>query len=146
VSLRSLSEAQHNFNTLTTQASGTPFVMIAPVAGRRLCVYRLIATVSAACQFNLQDTFSTPNVMTQLFQLGATGGISLDVPFNYDPWWYTGQVAVSLQAGIAAAQQGGTVNPAGLLQVGYGLGVNGVITWSTTQPIIGWDIWWDYHV
>jgi hypothetical protein len=145
VSLRSLSEARHNFSAPTFSATAaTPFVMVAPIPGFRICVYRLIVTVGVATIFYLQDTYSTPNYMTGGFNLGATGGVSLDVPFNYDPWWYTGQVFLNFAGGAASAQQGGNTPPTNPLpvQYGQGLGVNGVMI---AGGAMSWDIWWDAH-
>lgn len=120
MSLRYGSEALHTFGTTT---SATTINALAAVAGRRLFVYRLIVTVSVACTFKLQDTNS--NDMSQAFQLAATGGIALDVPFNYDPWWFTGQ-------GLAGAPL-----------VGQGAGINFIVVGTT--PTVGWDVWWDSH-
>lgn len=133
MSLRYGSEARHNFNNTT----GTTINAIVGVPGQRVFIYRFIATVSAACLLQLQDTNS--NVMSQSFNLAATGGISLDVPFNLDPWWFTGQWLLQNQA---AGQQGGLSNPTGVIQQGQGLGVNIILSTSVTT---GWDIWYDYH-
>jgi hypothetical protein len=122
MSLRHASEAQHSFGT--TVAAATINALPA-VAGRRLFVYRLLITTSLAATFKLQDTAA--NDMSQAFQLAATGGIALDVPFNYDPWWFTGQ---------------GQVQP-GNPYFGIGVGINFIVTGA---PTLGWDIWWDAHV
>lgn len=135
MSLRYASEAKHNFNTT---ASATTINAIVAQAGFRVFIYRLIVSVSVAATFKLQDTGG--NDMSQAFQLGATGGLSLDVPFNLDPWWYTGQ---PLLQGAASAQQGGLATVTGSIQQGQGLGVNFIVTGTT--PTVGWDVWWDYH-
>lgn len=119
MSLRYGSEARHSFGTT---ASATTINALAAITGFRLFVYRLLVTTSVACTFKLQDTGSTD--MSQAFQLAVNGGIALDVPFNQDPWWFTGQ--------------GGTTPLAG-----QGLGINFIVVGTT--PTIGWDIWWDAH-
>jgi hypothetical protein len=119
VSLRYGSEAQHAFGTTTTAST---INALAGITGKRLFVYRLLITTSITATFQLQDTQS--NNMSQAFQLGATGGIALDVPFNYDPWWFTGQ-------GLSGAPL-----------IGQGYGINFIVTGS---PTLGWDIWWDAH-
>ena len=134
MSLRYASEARHNFNTTT---SASTINAIPAIVGYRIFVYRLLITVSVAATFKLQDTAG--NDMSQAFQLGATGGIALDVPFNYDPWWYTGQ---PLLQGQASGQQGGLATVAGSIQQGQGLGINFIVSGS---PTVGWDIWWDAH-
>ena len=119
MSLRNMSEAQHAFGTTTTAAT---INALPAVPGKRLFVYRLLITVSIASTLKLQDTGT--NDISQAFQLGATGGIALDVPFNFDPWWYTGQ------------------GQSGQPLVGQGLGINFIVTQT---PTVGWDIWWDAH-
>jgi hypothetical protein len=119
VSLKYGSECQHNFGTTPTAATVNA---IAGIPGKRIFVYRLVVTTSIASTLKLQDTGS--NDMSQTFQLGQTGGIALDVPFNLDPWWFTGQ-------GNAAAPF-----------AGQGLGINFIVT---ITPTLGWDIWWDAH-
>lgn len=119
MSLRYGSEAQHTFGTTATAATVNA---LAAVTGKRLFVYRLLITTSIAATLKLQDTNS--NDMSQAFQLAATGGVALDVPFNYDPWWFTGQ-------GLAGAPL-----------AGVGAGINFIVTGS---PTLGWDIWWDAH-
>jgi hypothetical protein len=121
MSLRYASEAQHNFGSLI--ATGT---LLAAVTGRRLFIYRLLLTVtdtSGATTVQLQDTAS--NNMSQAFQFVTGGGLALDVPFNNDPWWFTGQ-------GLAGAPL-----------VGQGLGINAVITGSGS--VVNFDVWWDSH-
>jgi hypothetical protein len=145
VSLKSLSEAQHNFSgPAFSAASGTPFTMVSAVPGRRICVYRMIITVASATTFWLADNAAAgPFPITQQFQLGITGGVSLDVPFNFDPWWYTGQQFLNLLGGATAAQQGGVATTnAGLAQAGQGLAITGNVG---TTSVMGWDIWWDAH-
>jgi hypothetical protein len=134
VSLRFASECRHNFNT-TAAAATVNAIVAAP--GQRVFVYRLLITSSIASTFKLQDTGG--NDLSQTFQLGITGGVALDVPFNLDPWWYTGQ---PLLQGAASAQQGGLGTVSGSIQQGQNLGINFIVTGG---PTLGWDIWWDYH-
>lgn len=134
MSLRYASEARHNFNTT---AAATTINAIVAQSGFRVFIYRLLVTFSVAGTFKIQDT--SANDMSQAFQFGATGGTALDVPFNLDPWWYTGQ---ALLQGAASAQQGGLATVAGSIQQGQGLGVNFICTGGAT---VGWDVWWDYH-
>ena len=142
MSLKHLSEAKHNFNTTATAAT---INAILPIPGQRIFIYRMILTTSVACTVVLQDTITNANAgnnMSQIFQLGATGGVSLDVPFNYDPWWFTGQQYMQFQdsAHVLAAQQGGITALAAGPGFGAGLGVNLIVT---STPTLGWDIWWD---
>lgn len=139
MSLKYHSEARHNFNT--TAAAAT-INAVAAIAGNRIFVYRLLVTSSIAATFKLQDT--SGNDMSQAFQLGATGGVALDVPFNYDPWWFTGMQFPQGAAGVGSAQQGGLTgaNLSGQVQQGQGLGINFIVTGG---PTLGWDIWWDAH-
>lgn len=124
MSLRHASECQHSFGTTPTAATVNA---VAAVTGKRLFVYRLLITTSVASTLKLQDTAS--NDMSQAFQLLAAtgGGVALDVPFNNDPWWFTGQ---------------GQVTP-GNPYFGIGVGINFIVTGT---PTLGWDIWWDAHV
>jgi hypothetical protein len=121
MSLRYASECRHNFGTTPTAAT---INAIAAVPGNRIFVYRLLITTSAAGTLKLQDTTAVD--MSQAFQLLATlgGGVALDVPFNNDPWWFTGQEI------------------AGAPLVGQGRGINFIVTGT---PTVGWDIWWDAH-
>ena len=86
MSLKDFIEALHVFSP--TVSASTPQVALAAVPFQRVKVYRLILTLAGtAGTVQLQDT--TGAALSHPFQLGITGGISLDVPFNYDPWWVT---------------------------------------------------------
>jgi hypothetical protein len=141
MSLRYGSEARHNFNT---NAAPTTINAILPIPGLRIFVYRLLITAGTVttppATLKLQDT--SANDMSQAFQLTSEGGIALDVPFNLDPWWFTGQALIQ---GAATAQQGGLTGAAltGNIVQGQGLGINFIVTGAPSA--LGWDIWWDAH-
>ena len=86
MSLKDFSEALHVFSP--TNSATTPQVALTAIPFQRVKVYRLILTLAGtAGTVQLQDTNAV--ALSHAFQLGITGGISLDVPFNYDPWWVT---------------------------------------------------------
>lgn len=100
MSLRDFSEALHAFSAGAPSAT-TPQVAVAASPGQRVKVYRLLLTLAGtAGTVQLTDTSGT--AISQAFQLGITGGVSLDVPFNYDPWWVTG-LGVGVQFVITGA-------------------------------------------
>ena len=99
MSLKDFSEALHTFSAAVSAA--TPQVALTAVPLQRVKVYRLIITLAGtAGTVQLQDT--TGAAISAPFQLGITGGVSLDVPFNYDPWWVTNP-SVGLQFAITGA-------------------------------------------
>lgn len=102
MSLRDFSEALHVF--ASANSATTPAPVLAAVPFQRVKVYRVILTLAGtAGTVQLQDT--TGAALSHPFQLGITGGISLDVPFNYDPWWVTNP-SVGIQWAITG---GGTL-------------------------------------
>lgn len=121
MSLRYASECRHSFGTTPTAAT---INAVAGIAGFRIFVYRLLITTGAATTLKLQDTTAVD--MSQAFQFPAAtgGGLALDVPFNNDPWWFTGQEI------------------AGAPNIGQGRGINFI---SSVAVTVGWDIWWDAH-
>ena len=107
MSLKDRSEAQHlfgNFTGLLPVASPNNFIIPAPPSGvKRTAIYRLLVTVGAATVLTVQSSDGTNVVaLSQGFNLGVTGGIALDVPFNYDPWWIGGNgLGVTLASSIS---------------------------------------------
>jgi hypothetical protein len=95
--------------TVAVLASFTP-----SNAQQFVSVIRMIVTVSAAGLLTLQDT--TGAALSQPFNLGANGTITLDVPTTFDPWFTTKD---SNNAGAG-------------LQFAQGTGAN----------TVSWDIWY----
>lgn len=89
MSLRSRPETLHAFNSTPT-AAGTATI-VTGVAGQRIGVYRIIVTMGAVTTppALVQFSGSVSGALSQQFQLGAEGAITLDTPQDQDPWWVT---------------------------------------------------------
>jgi hypothetical protein len=66
-----------------------------PAANQRIGIYKLIAVVSAAATFVVQDT--TGAAISGTYNLPANGSVVLDVSVNGDPWYQTVNAGAGLQ-------------------------------------------------
>ena len=87
MSLRTGSECLHTFSTVASSL-GTVVFNILAVPNQKIYLYRMIITIgSPAVTVQLTDFPAGP--LSQPFNLGANGAITLDTPINFDPWYAT---------------------------------------------------------